>query len=245
MRIALLLVLTGCRQLLGLHDLPASPEDAVAATDATDATTADAPAGDAMHHGRVVFLNFDGATLLKGPSDATANQASWLMATNGTVPPYAGGTSATSTIVDALTARLSVITTVTTVRPSSGQYVMVLFGGTASQVHSFYTVANAQLDCGDVQKNDVAWIAESVDPTAAADKAMGAIGFGLGLSSTQLTDDCMCSWGDNCSPMGSPCMLRNGVARDQNVSNDPNTGDPLICPGATQDELSTFEAAFQ
>ena len=129
-------------------------------------------------------------------------------------------------------------------RPTSGEYMMIIYGGTAAQVHSFYGVAVNELDCGDARKSDVAWIAGNVAPAAAVDTTMGAIGFGLGLSSTALTDDCMCSWGNNCTRTTSPCVLRDGVARDQTVSNNPNTNTPQLCPGATQDEVTTFATAF-
>lgn len=74
---------------------------------------------------------------------------------------------------------------------------------------------------------------------------MGAIGFGLGLSATTTTSDCMCSWGNACQPAGD-CTLHNGIARDTNVGNNPNGGQPQDCPGlTTQDELTTFQTAFQ
>jgi hypothetical protein len=202
----------------------------------------DAPAAAA----RVVYLNFTGATLTKGPSDATTNTASWLYnATTGTAPAYAGGATAIGTIVTGVTSRLNGVATVVTTRPTSGEYVMIIYGGTAANVHSFYGVAVNQLDCGDTRKNDVAWIAGNVSPTAAIDTTMGAIGFGLGLSSVNSVDDCLCSWGNNCTPSNAACVLRDGQTRDPNVTNDPNTGAAQICPGTTQDELTTFRTAFQ
>lgn len=121
---------------------------------------------------------------------------------------------------------------------------MVMYGGTAAQAHSFYGVAVNQLDCGDSVKNDVAWIAGNVDPTSAIDTTIGAIGFGLGLSSVNRVDDCFCSWGDNCQPSNAACVLRDAQTRDTNVGNDPNTGNPQICAGTTQDELTAFKTAF-
>lgn len=202
----------------------------------------DAPAAAA----RVVYLNFTGETLTKGPSDAKTHTASWLyQSTTGTAPPYAGGAAAISTIVNGVTARLNNVATVTTTRPTSGEYIMIIYGGTAAQVHSFYGTAVNELDCGDVRKSDVAWISGNVAPADAVDTTMGAIGFGLGLSSTALTDDCMCSWGNNCTRTTSPCVLRDNVARSQNVATNPNSNTLQLCPGATQNEIATFTAAFQ
>jgi hypothetical protein len=194
---------------------------------------------------RVVYLNFTGVTLTKGASDATTNTASWLyQSTTGTAPAYAGGAAAIGTIVSGVTARLNNVATVTTTRPTSGDYIMIVYGGTNAQVHSFYGTAVNELDCGDTRKSDVAWISGNVAPADAVDTTMGAIGFGLGLSSTALTDDCMCSWGNNCQRTTSPCVLRDGIARAQNVVTNPNTGTPQLCPGATQDEITTFTTAF-
>lgn len=208
--------------------------------DAATVSMPDAPAAPA----RVVYLNFDGVTLTKAnASDATNNKAAWMTSSPGTAPPY-NNTTGKTTIVDGVTARLTGIATVVTTRPASGEYVMVVYGGTAQQVHSFYGQAVAQLDCNDTVKNDVAWISSNVNPTDAIDTTMGAIGFGLGLSSVNKGDDCMCSWADNCTPNNNPCVLRDNQTRDTNVGNDPNLGTPQICPGATQNELTTFKTAF-
>jgi hypothetical protein len=193
-----------------------------------------------------VYLNFAGVTTLtKGPSDARTNTAAWLHGNGtGTVPPYGGSQQDVDTIRDGVIARLTGIATVTVSRPTTGEYVMVMYGGTAAQAHSGYNVAVNQLDCGDLVKNDVAWIEDGIDPTSAIDTTMGAIGFGLGLSSVNKTDDCFCSWGDQCSPSAAACVLRDAQTRDTNVGTDPNTGTAQICPGATQDELTTFKTAF-
>lgn len=194
---------------------------------------------------RVVYLNFTGVTLTKGPSDATTNTASWLyQATTGTAPPYAGGAQGISTITSGVTSRLTGIATVVTARPAAGPYVMVVYGGTKADTHSFFATAVNELDCGDLRKSDVAWIADGVDPTSAIDTTMGAIGFGLGLSSVNSSSDCMCSWADNCQRSGA-CSLRNAALRDQNVGTNPNTGTPQICPGNRQDEITVFMTAFQ
>jgi hypothetical protein len=217
---------------------------------APDAAIAiDAPPAPAV---RVVYLNFEGVTLTKGAtSDATQNIAAWLNGgTTGTSPGYEIGKTTRTTdiasIASGVTSRLSAVATVTTTRPTSGPYVMVVYGGTAAQVHSFFGVAVSQIDCGDVVPNDVAWIADSVTPTEAVNTTLGAIGLGLGLAATATTTDCMCSWGNNCTPSAASgqCVLSNAIAIDSNVTNDPNTGTPLTCAGGTQNELTVFQTAF-
>ena len=237
--------LAGDQQDLGT-DAAATTVDAGSTTtvdDAGNVVSIDAPPATPS---RVVYLNFVGVPVLKKgtPSDAKANTASWLVGNgSGTVPPYGGSQADVDTIRDGVKARLAGIATVTVSRPTTGEYVMVMYGGTAAQAHSFYGEAVAKLDCGDLVASDVAWISGDEAPTAAIDTTIGAIGFGLGLSSVDRADDCFCSWGNNCTRSGA-CVLRNGQTRDTNVGTDPQ-GVQMICPGATQNELTVFTTAFQ
>jgi len=163
----------------------------------------DAPAAAA----RVVYLNFTGATLNQG-SERRHDQTPRAGSTTRRPAPHPRTPAAPRdrTIVTGVTGRLNGVRAVVTTRPTAGEYVMIIYGGTAANVHSFYGVAVNQLDCGDTRKNDVAWIAGNVSPTAAIDTTMGAIGFGLGLSSVNSVDDCLCSWGNNCTPSAAACV---------------------------------------
>jgi len=193
---------------------------------------------------RVVFLNFDGVTLTQGTSDATLNRASWLQAASSTAPAYRNGQAnraadilAITTGVRAQLAGIGVI--VVTTRPTTGQYVMIVFGGTAQQVASRFGGAVNQLDCGDVQKNDVAWISDGVSPTQrVVNFAVGAIGFGLGLTATTVPTDCMCGWDNQCtSDNATACTLTDNIARDPAANQR--------CAGlTTQSETVAFTQAF-
>jgi hypothetical protein len=251
--LALGLVVAGCHASIGdgpSNDVgvDASHPGADSGQSNTDGSISiDAPVAAA----RAVFLNFEGATLTKGTSDATLDQASWIyQATSGTAPAYEAGNANRAaniaTIFNGVTLRLSGIATVTQTRPPVGtSYIMIIYGGDKTTIHSFYGTAVNELDCGDVNKNDVAWISEAVSPTNAIDTTMGAIGFGLGLTATTTPSDCMCSWANGCQRSGA-CTLHNGIARDTAVGNNPNTGLPQSCPNlTTQDELTTFQTAFQ
>ena len=192
---------------------------------------------------RTVFLNFDGQTLIQGPSDATLNQASWMTIRLGAAPPYLAGnngrSAAIQSISDGVRSQLSQFPIkVTTTRPSSGSYVMIVFGGDASLVGSNFSAAVNELDCGDLRPNDVAWIADTVTGQRAINTAIGAIGFGLGLTATTDQRDCMCSWDNRCSPNNSlPCRLGSPIARDPTARQ--------LCPGVTsQDEVAVFRTAF-
>lgn len=216
--------------------------------DPADVDAAVSPdAAPACPNGRRVYLNFDGVTLTDAAtSDATQNRASWMTngVTTANVPPYRLGdadrAAQIQTIVDGLRAQLAAYPMeVVTTRPAAGPYMMIVFGGTAQQVGSRFGVGVQELDCGDLQKSDVAWIADAVSPPQRVmNTAMGAIGFGLGLTATTDPLGCMCGWDNACQSNNNvACTLSPMIARDP-------TADQL-CPGLTsQDEVAAFATEF-
>lgn len=195
-------------------------------------------------NGRVVYLNFGGVTLTAAAtSDATQNRASWMTISQGTAPPFKSGVTNRDQLIkditDGVRGQLSSFPiTVVTQRPAAGPYVMIVIGGTATQVGSRYGAAVNTLDCGDAQKSDLAWISESLSTQRTVNSAVGAIGFGLGLTATTDPRDCMCSWDNNCTPDNTqPCRLTAGIARDP-------TARQLCGTLTTQDEVAAFDAAF-
>ena len=200
-------------------------------------------AGSTACSRRTVYLNLAGQALSQGPSDATLNQAQWMNMPAGLAPPYrftdTGRDTAIQTIVDGVTRQLAQFPiTVTRIRPSTGNYVMIVYGGIASVVGSNFGPAVNELDCGDTRPNDVAWIADSVTGQRAINTAIGAIGFGLGLTATIDPRDCMCNWDNGCRPDNSaPCTLGSPIARDPQANQR--------CAGTTsQDEVAAFRTAF-
>jgi len=193
---------------------------------------------------RTLYLNFEGQKLTQGPSDATLNQASWMQVGSGTVPRYLASNTMRATtiqtITDGIRAQLSQFPiNVVTTRPASGNYVMIVFGGQAPQVGSAFGSANNQLDCGDLRPNDVAWISDNLAPTQRViNTAVGAIGFGLGLTGTLDQNDCMCGWDNGCGlNNNTACTLGSPISRDPNANQR--------CAGlTTQDEAATFHKAF-
>lgn len=207
-------------------------------TDPADAAAA------ATCSSRTVFLNFEGQALQKGPSDAMLNQASWMQNATGMAPPYlaanANRMAVIQNVVSGVTNQLSSFPiTVVTTRPTSGNYVMIVFGGQAAQVGSLYGGAVNQLDCGDTRPNDVAWIGDGVTPVQrVVNFTVGAIGFGLGLTGTKDPNDCMCGWDNQCTSNNTAaCKLTSPINRDLTANQ--------LCPGlSVQDEAATFHAAF-
>jgi hypothetical protein len=203
------------------------------------------PDAQVCANGRVVYLNFGGVTLTRGsPSDATQNRASWMNITQGTAPPYKSGVSNRAQLIqdvtDGVRSQLSIFpVSVVTQRPATGPYVMIVFGGVANQVGSSFGGAVQRLDCGDVNKSDLAWISDGVTPTQrVVNFAVGAIGFGLGLTATSDPNDCMCGWDNQCTSNNTAaCKLSPMINRDPNANQ--------LCSGlTTQDEIATFTKAF-
>jgi hypothetical protein len=225
-------------------------DDAGRSPDGTPRPPIDGPIGPpidtppACSNGRVVYLNFEGQTLNDATlSDATQNRASWMTIAQGTAPRYktaaADRDQQIQAIVTGVRSQLSSFpVTVVTQRPAAGPYVMIVFGGTASQVGSNYGGAVNELDCTDAQKSDVAWISDGVSPTQkVVNFAVGAIGFGLGLTATTNPSDCMCGWANTCiQDQSAPCRLSSMIARDQSATQR--------CSGTSQNEVAAFDTAF-
>ncbi|MBA3458119.1 MAG: hypothetical protein H0T42_33875 [Deltaproteobacteria bacterium] len=243
--IASLLVVTACGAELGGTG-QATPDASGGGGDGgvnVDAAI-DALAVPTCANGRVIYLNFDGVTLTQGTSDATQNRAGWLQAATATAPAYRVGQMNRQADIAQVTAGIraqlaSFPITVVTARPATGQYVMIVFGGTAAQVASAFGGAVNRLDCGDVQRNDVAWISDGVTPSQlVVNYAVGAIGFGLGLTATTVPTDCMCGWDNQCTPVSTgPCTLTDNIPRDPAANQ--------LCAGlTTQSETLAFTQAF-
>ncbi|HWU86510.1 MAG TPA: hypothetical protein VN253_04520 [Kofleriaceae bacterium] len=213
--------------------------------DAAQPDSAPSPDVPACANGRVVYLSFDGVALTRAtPSDATQNRASWMNIAQGTAPRYKTGAANRDQLIQDVTTGIrtqlsSFPVTVVTQRPAAGPYVMIVFGGAANQVGSNFGGAVQQLDCGDAAKSDVAWISDNVGPTQrVVNFAVGAIGFGLGLTGTSDPLDCMCGWANACTSDNSvACKLSPMITRDPNANQR--------CPGlTTQNEVAAFDAAF-
>jgi hypothetical protein len=192
-------------------------------------------------NGRAVYLHFEGQALTKAASsDATQNYASWMDGDSGTAPRYRDNAMKRDEEIAAIVAgvRAQFATfpiAVVTERPASAPYVMVVFGGDAEDVQSAYNTATNTLDCGDVNKNDVAWIADRGAATQrVVNLTIGAIGYGLGLTGTTDPKDCMCGWDSACDADNTTaCTLSAQIERDPK------------CDGVTtQNEVAAFKEQF-
>ena len=240
--IAVALLVAGCHASLA----DGASTDARGARDGTttspDAPTTTTDAAPACFNGRVVYLNFDGVTLAQGASDATANRAVWMGVASATIPQYKSAAADRLTQITDVTAEIrsglsALPVTVVTARPVTAPYVMIVFGGTPALVNVPYIDAVNHLDCGDAVKSDVGIVFDNVSPATtqkAADYAIGSIAYGLGLTGTHGTGDCLCGWNNSCQQGAGPCTLSTSITAD------------VVCAGQTnpQHELATFSQAF-
>jgi hypothetical protein len=206
----------------------------------TETILSDAP--DATCRSNTVYLAFDGVTLksTQARSDATLNAAYWAGRTQ-TVPPYHQNDANRATEIAAITAAVKTglalypISVVTT-RPAAGPYIMIAFGGRSTVNFNFNTeyYAIQTQDCDNTWPSDVGWVSDIVeDSQLAADNALGAIGWGLGLSGTTDPSTCMCGWGSSCDSADVPCTFGTHSVAD-------------TCNGGTitQDENAAIHKTF-
>lgn len=193
---------------------------------------------------RSVYLNFDGQALTKAAtSDATTNTAAWMNKAAGTAPAFRAGSGTRAADITQITngittALMGLNVKVVTTRPATGPYMMIVFGGTAGNVGSNFTGAVQKLDCGNAVVSDVAWVGDAVTPNQRViNFALGAIGFGVGMTATNNPADCMCGWDNQCAQTTNQCVLTSGIATDPNANQR--------CPNqATQDESMAIQQAF-
>ncbi len=204
----------------------------------------DATPGAVCSNGRVVYLHFEGLTLTDvgtGQTDATQNRADWLSVDTATIPPYKAGAANRATEIQQITAAIKLTLgafpiTVVTERPAAGPYHLVVFGGNSSALGNNNNAgALTSYDCQNRVLNNVVWIGERFIPQTSGDFAVGGLGLGLGLTGTLEPGDCMCGWGNACSPQDSACTLSSQITNDGG------------CNGGTaqsQNEIAAFRREF-
>ena len=217
--------------------------------DSGNVTPMDAPMNAACPNNRKVYLHFDGGITLQqaATSNSATNQASWISG-SANIPAWrpSAGDRATqiATVVAGVKSRLAQTPIeVVTTRPTSGLYVMIVFGGNSTgnggNVGTVWGGGTNEHDCGDTVKADIGWVAEIINTSYAQDIAVGAIGWGLGLNGTTDPNDCMCAWANNCSSASGACTLSASV-------NYVTSGAPATtCPNPNpQNEVEAFTTKF-
>lgn len=175
-----------------------------------------------------LYIAFDGVTITQGDCDDSKTNCSSLVAQASTpVPAFLMAETNRQTRVTAITgmvqdalARFSV--DVVTTRPATGDYWMVVAGGTSDAITGTTGVLlAARPACEATNRNSVALVFEQDSETtdrAYADTIAGAWGSLAGLVATTQSGDCMCiatscahaqtcTWGTSAVTMpGNSCM---------------------------------------
>jgi MYXO-CTERM domain-containing protein len=141
-----------------------------------------ATVGDGPNGAHIIFLNFDGATIKRATNgnDNAATNTSWIPKTSQvTVSPFNEAPyaptytrqAAIDTIVSSVRSFYSRFNVhVTTTRPASGRYLMVMVGGSAGDVMSSpgSAVGVAPVDCGNRIESNVAFaFSDDLEPWGA------------------------------------------------------------------------------
>jgi hypothetical protein len=198
--------------------------------------TGDAAAGAGTH---TIYLNFEGADLIADPSGNDARTGhTFLINSNKTVPPFLNGVANRDTFINTIVATVTqqlapYDVQVVTMRPASGEFMMVVFGGASQDIIGQGNVGSfGPLDCGNLSNDDIMFVFDAMLDVPLANAAMFTIGIAIGLSTTSLPGDCL-----SVSTATAVCTLSGSAP----IS--PSTG---ACPNAApnQDELSAFTAVF-
>ena len=248
MKTLALVLLAGCGAQLGTSSNAQSNVDAASGDSNTppgiDAPVSSPDAAPTCANGRAVYLSFEGETLTQATTtDSTQNHAAWIGVGTATVPAFHPGLTnraqAIQTIVDGVKSRLAgTPIQVVTTRPASGPYVLVVLGGSNQDVGSTYTYATSDHDCGDLVKNDVAWVSDAPSLSYVPDLVVGAIGWSLGLQGTNDSGDCMCGWANSCSSNPGACTLSASIATT------PSSGNTTCAGQDPQNEVAAFSTQF-
>jgi len=203
--------------------------------------TAPPPASPNAKGLRVVYLNFDGVTLTRSPTDDNAvTGKSAIVKQSMTIPPfnpadlaYTGGLSRSqiiSRVVEQMYASHAPYDVeFVTERPAEGPYSMVVFGGSCQSVVGESNCAGIALrDCGDYLPNNITFafpLGLHVDDLAATAAQEEAHAFGL--AHTDDTTDIMYPY---LQPNYTPTSFGAGEVPDQSA-----------CPGVLyQDSHATM-----
>lgn len=241
----LLAVLGACASG-GENTLPDYVPDA--ATSDGPIANSDGPPGDSpavCNKAKVLYLNFNGQALTKGTtSDAKTNVVAWMAGKTAATAPAFGRNAEALQINSGITSGLSAMSVdVVTVRPASGDFMMIVFGGDNTNIGTQFTKAVQSLDCGNLVPSDVAWIAGSATVQEAINFSLGAVGFGVGLTATTGTSGCMCGWANSCQQvLTAACTFSGNIATDPMT---PTGGAAQTCPGvSSQNETMKIQDGF-
>jgi hypothetical protein len=181
---------------------------------------------------RTLFINFEGAVLDPGYSDATVNKTP-LIAKRSTLPAFSGSSDLRTSIVATLTEALgSYDLAIVTVRPATGPYDMIVFGGSPANLELPADLDSvAPIDCGDGRKSDLAVVFDGTTSIRLANAALGAVGNMAGMDRVTRAGDCL---GDRRNAT-AVCTYGANVSKDLTLA---------LCGTTPQDEPAMLAVAY-
>jgi hypothetical protein len=212
---------------------------------AVDAVTVPDASPDAMRSTvHVYYLNFEGQALtMAAADDPAANKSSLIMASY-TVPPFLANDAQRTTKIAAIVAEVQGVlapydVTVTTARPASGPYDMLVAGGTPQQAGLNPGVGSiTSVDCNASDAH--VELLFDVGFTQHAEAAQIVAMFGATHTIPQSTKpgDCMCYSNQACTPPQAVCTI--------GAAGTPVDKASWFCGAApaTMDENATWLAVF-
>ena len=248
------LALTACEEDL-LADLPDAAPDAT-----TGCPTPLEPLAVGTYK---VYLNTEGVTVTKGNGcdNSRIDCSLIVVADNTMVPPFLPGNAGRRPFIDAIVAKAQAALApysidIVTVRPTTGDYEMMVLGGDGA------TIAGCT-GCGGVSpyagcgrglsnRNHISFIFDfgmelmpdgSGDIEYYASNILSELGAVVDLVPTTVGDDCMCRFDAGCGNRAPGTMCTFGTNVPTTTGLEPS-GAPYNCNISPQDEPAQLKKAF-
>lgn len=211
-----------------------------------DARSVDAAHPDAAASCHILFLNFDGVILTAGADHAPTNVSSIVSGQSPMIPAFRVTSGTRLQTIQAFQSQIQTAlapygVAVTTTRPTSGDYDMIVFGGAPADIGApSGVVAMAPSSPGCTGTADgIAFIfdAGGFPDAELGNLAIGAYGLVHSVPMSTVPSDCMCFADSHCGTATTACTIGGaGTPRDPQAAN--------CGTGATFDENAAFSAAL-
>jgi hypothetical protein len=202
---------------------------------------ADEVCGDGECFGGQVFVNFDGPVIVEGAQDDAAQDQTAIGGLGGDASPFGGTPQQQAALLEAVRGRfVDVSLWVTDVRPTEGDYAMVVLGDNLDQFGGVLEIST--LNCDHENPRAVAFAAlhaaDGYDDETRATVVAHAIGHSIGLEHVSAPGAIM-------GPtIADPQATFDGGC--QAFASGPMCGAQHLaaCPGGGQDSLAELQALF-
>lgn len=211
---AFALTMIACGGSKGAPDAAPSHADAPGTADAPSTADAPPPPTDAMPSSvHTYYLNFEGQALTPGADDPATN-TSTIPSSPYTVPPYLMNDAQRTTKIAALVAEVSTIlapydVTITTTRPATGPYDMMVAGGMSNTVPGLGPGIGSitSSDCNANHQHVMVLFELVTEQHAVASQIIAMLGVAQALPQTTKAGDCLCYASQTCTSPTAACTI--------------------------------------